>query len=123
MFESNSLFVTCQEQICFAGIYLGIKIKVQSFANTCCSHVFYFFQSINLYFDLGCNQLFSWFVLAIHPNLEFKNPTFLGGKMEFRQLPKCGYKDRYIFYATLCNYSFFHQLISYCDIVNVSQIF
>ena len=43
MFESNSLFVTCQEQICFVGIYLDIKIKVQSFANTYCSYVFYFF--------------------------------------------------------------------------------
>ena len=48
------------------------------------------FKKINLAF--GRNQLIVWSASAARPNLELENPTFLGWKMKFRQLPTYGYK-------------------------------
>ena len=55
-------------------------------------------------YKTSCNQVIVWFASATRPNLELKNPTLLGRKMKFWLMPKCSYKDVYIFFTQiLCN--------------------
>ena len=45
--------------------------------------VFYYVTNKTcIYVKPDCNQLILWFTLVAHPNIELKNPTFLGQKNE-----------------------------------------